>query len=77
MKSITTLLQAMRDDPLINKRIINILMLESYPRRLILSNWLEQLRRKNAPRQLTTTLSYLFDDTIAEKVLRMINKSRR
>ena len=75
MKSIATLLQAMRDDPLINRKVINILMLESYPRRLVLSNWLEQLRRKNAPQPLTRTLSYLFDDTIAEKVLRMIKNS--
>jgi hypothetical protein len=48
----------MRDDPVINKKVINILKLESYPRRIVLSNWLEQLHSNNAPNKLTQTLSF-------------------
>jgi len=68
------LLQAMRYDPVINKKVINILKMDSYPRRLVLSNWLEQLGRNDAPNKLTQTLSYLFDDSIAEKVLSLLEK---
>jgi len=67
------LLQAMRNDPVINKKIINILKMDSYPRRLVLNNWLEQLRCNNASQKLMQTLGYLFDDVIAEKVLTLIN----
>jgi len=75
-ESLEKLLQAMRNDPVINKKVVNILKMESYPRRLVLNNWLEQLRRNNAPIKLTLTLSYLFDDIIAEKVLAIINNNR-
>jgi len=68
------LLQAMRNDAVINKKVIRILRMDSYPRRLILNNWLEELRRKNAPKKLTQTLSHLFDDKVAQKVLFLINK---
>jgi len=67
------LLQAILSDPVINKKVISILKMDSYPRRLILNNWLEQLRSNNAPNKLTQTLSYLFDDIVAEKVLTLIN----
>jgi hypothetical protein len=69
------LIQIMRDDPLINKKVIKILKLDSYQRRIVLNNWLEQLRRQNAPENLRQALTSLFDDTISEKVLTLINKS--
>lgn len=71
--SIEKLLKAMRYDPVINKKVVNILTMDSYPRRLVLSNWLEQLRCNNAPYRLMQSLSCLFDDSIAEKVLTFIN----
>ena len=64
----------MRFDPVINKKTINILKMDSYPRRLVLNNWLEQLRRNNAPLKLTQSLACLFDDIIAERVLTIIEK---
>jgi hypothetical protein len=73
-ESMVNLLHAMRYDPLINKKVVNILKMDSYPRRIVLSNWLEQLRCNNAPDKLTQTLSYLFDDDIAEKILLMFQK---
>ena len=54
-----------------------MLAMDPYPRRLVLNNWLEQLRKKNAPKQLTQTLSYLFDDVIAQKIYDLINKSKK
>ena len=72
---IKKLLQAIRHDPVINKKVGIILKMDAYPRRLVLNTWLEQLRRRNAPGQLTQTLSILFDDTIAQKFYELINKS--
>ena len=70
------LLQAIRNDPVINKKVKNILKLDSYPRRIVLSNWLEKLRLNNAPEKLTQTLTYLFNDNIAEKVYNLIYRSK-
>jgi hypothetical protein len=72
-KPIEKLLQAMRCDPVINKKVINTLKMDSYPRRLVLSNWLEKLRRNSAPLKLMQSLACLFDDNIAEKVLILVN----
>jgi hypothetical protein len=70
---IEKLLQAMRCDPVINKKVINTLKMDSYPRRLVLSNWLEKLRRNSAPLKLMQSLECLFDDNIAEKVLTFVD----
>ena len=75
-ESFEKLFQAMRDEPVINKKVISILKMDSYRRRLVLNNWLEQLRRNNAPPKLMQTLSCLFDDLIAEKVLINISKQK-
>ena len=72
-ESIASLLRAMRNDPVINRKVTKLLKMDSYPRQIVLSNWLNQLRIKDAPKKLTQTLSYLFDDIIAEKVLTLIN----
>jgi hypothetical protein len=64
----------MRDDPLINEKIISILQMDSFQRRTVLNNWLEQLQIRNASKNLLHALSYLFDDSVAEKVLTLINK---
>ncbi len=67
------LIQVMRDDPLLNEKVIKMLKQNSYQRRIILNNLLEQLRRQNAPEYLIQALSCLFDDIVAEKVLTLIN----
>jgi len=68
------LLQIIRDDPVVNKRVTEILQLNPFRRRLILNRWLEQLRFQDAPKKLLQALSSLFDDDIAEKTLALINK---
>ena len=61
-------------DPVISQKVISILKLDPYPRHIVLSNWLEQLRLNNAPQRLIKTLTYLFDDNLAKNVLAYINK---
>lgn len=76
IKSFEKLLRATCYDPVINKKVLSILKMGSYPRHIVLSNWLEQLRLNNAPKRLIQTLTYLFDDTVAEKVYGLINKPK-
>ena len=66
------LLLAIRNDPVINKKVGSILILDAYRRCFVLNNWLEQLRQKQASEKLIEALSCLFDDTIASKVLTLI-----
>jgi hypothetical protein len=73
IEPLATLIKAMRCDPVINKKVTILLKMDSYPRHIVLSSWLEQLRRNHASKKLAQTLSYLFDDIIAEKVLTLIN----
>ena len=74
IESILILMEAMRRDLILNEKVLNMLKLDSYPRHIVLSNWLEQLRLNKAPKKLTQTLTYLFDDNFAEKVYNLINK---
>ena len=67
------LIQVIRDDPVINEKVIKMLQMDSYQRRAVLNNWLEQLRRNNAPQKLMQSLSCFFDDSIAEKVRILIS----
>jgi len=76
LESIETLLQAMRHDPVIHRKVIAMLEMDPYPRQIVLSNWLEELRLHHAPKKLCQTLSYLFDDLIAEKVYELLRRIR-
>ena len=73
LEPLKKLLNAMLNDSVINDKVTKILKMDSYPRRIVLSNWLEQLRRNNAPQKLIQTLSYLYDDIIAERVYGLFN----
>ena len=76
VKSIQKLIQIMRDDALINKKVLAMLKMDSYRRRSMLNDWLEQLRTLNAPENLMKALSFLFDDKIAEEILDLINNNK-
>ena len=71
------LIQVMRDDPLINEKLIEMLNMKSYNRRMVLNNWLEELRRQKASGNLRQALSCFHDDEIAETVLKLINHRRK
>jgi len=72
---VTCLIQISKEDPLIKKRISELLQLSSFERRFELNIWLEQLRQRNASENLLYVLGILFDDIVAEKVLSLINKN--
>ena len=76
-ESLVTLLKALLNDSVINNKLTNILKMDSYPRHIVLSNWLEQLRRNKAPEKLIQTLSYLFDDIIAQNIFRLIKRAKK
>jgi len=71
----TCLIQISHEDPLIKKRILELLQLSSYERRFALNIWLEQLRQRNASDDLLYVLGILFDDIVVEKVLSLIDTS--
>lgn len=73
-EALVKLIQVIRKDSVINKRVIKILQLNPYKRRLVLNRWLEQLKERHASPHLLSALPYLFDDKIAEEVLKLIKK---
>jgi hypothetical protein len=75
-ESLSRLIQVMRDDGVINEKVITMLQLDSYQRRSVLNNWLEQLQMQNAPQNLLSALSCLFDDKVAEQVLTLIDNRK-
>ena len=70
------LIQVMRDDSVINEKVIKMLQMDSFKRRSVLNNWLEQLQRCNASGNLLNAFSCLFDDKVAEKVLALIDEHK-
>ena len=74
IESLSILLQAIINDPVVNKKVSLLLKMESYPRRIVLSNWLEKLQQRKASEKLVQTLSLLFDDKIAKQVMEFISK---
>lgn len=70
------LILVMKEDTLVNEQVINLLKMQSYQRRSVLNNWLEELRKRNASEDLLSALSCLFDNKIAAEVLNIINNRR-
>ncbi len=73
-RQFTQLLQVIREDSAINKKLLQLLKLDSYQRRNVLNRWLEHLRLIGAAENLLRSLSCLFDDEVAEKTLSQLNK---
>ena len=71
---LANLLQLIVEEQEINTRVIQLLKLDSFRRRLVLNKWLEQLRRKGAAHKLMQALSCLFDNDIAEKTLSFLKR---
>jgi hypothetical protein len=69
-------MHVMQNDRVIHGKVIEMLKLDSYQRRLVLNNWLEQLRIRHASENLLSALSSLFDDKTAADVLTLINKTK-
>jgi len=67
------LVQVIRENQEIGLRVRQLLEMNPYKRRIVLNNWLEQLRTQNASDNLINALSCLFDNVIVQKVLSLIN----
>jgi hypothetical protein len=76
LESFIKLIQVIKGNPEIKVRVEQLLQLNSFRRRSLLNNWLEQLRQQNASEDLLSALSCLFDDKIARKVLTLINNKK-
>ena len=74
-ESLIRLVEIMQKDARINKEVTRMLKLDAWHRRIVLNDWLEGLRRKNAPADLLRAFSCLFDDEIARQALMLINKN--
>jgi len=74
---IACLVQITNEDATIKKRILELLQLSSFERRLQLNIWLEQLRHRNASDNMRYILSILFDDIVSEKVFTIINNNQK
>ena len=70
-----TLIQVAGENPEIGKRLKSILSMDSFNRKSTLGTWIEELRLKQAPAALTTALTFLLDDEIAENTFDIINES--
>jgi hypothetical protein len=72
---ISTLIQLTDKDPEIKKRILELLQLSPFERRFKLNIWTEQLQQRKASENLRNALLILFDDLVAEQVLKLIYNS--
>jgi len=71
-KKISMLICLTYEDPVIKKRLIELLQLSSFERRFELNIWLEKLRQRKASENLCNMLLILFDDRVAEQILKLI-----
>ena len=67
-----TLIRVAREDSEIRQQLLQILRLDAFHRQSLLNSWIEDLRMKNAPKELIRSLLCLVDDDIAEKAAELI-----
>jgi len=72
---IKRLIEVMQNDPVVHERVLPMLRLDSYNRRMVLNKWLEQLRTHNASEHLLSALVCLFDDKITARILDLIDEN--
>jgi len=61
-------------DPLVRKRLIELLQLEPSERRMILNNWIEMYWLKNSGPEIVQALACLYDDKLAAEILTLIGR---
>ena len=75
-ESLVRLVEIMLKDSRINREVTRMLNLDGYHRRIVLNEWLEGLRKKNAPPDLMRALGCLFDEEIARDLLALLRRYR-
>ena len=63
------------EDPVFMGKLKNILEMDSFNRRSVLTMWLELLRIRKTPVQVLDALSILFDDRTTAKMLMLVRKN--
>ena len=64
------------EDPLVRKRLIELLQLQPFERRMILNNWIEMYWLKNTGPEIIQALACLYDDKLAAEVLTLISRPK-
>ena len=75
IRYIHRLLQTAREDPVIKNRLIELLQLSPEERRMVLNNWIETYWLNNTGPEIVQALAYLFDDKLANEILRLLNNN--
>jgi len=61
-------------DPLVRKRLIELLQLQPSERRIILNDWIQMYWLKNTEPEIIQALACLYDDKLAAEVLTLISR---
>jgi len=75
--SFITMLQVACEDREINDRLAKLLSLPDPKRQTVLHAWVSDLLIAQAPRDFTTAIACLLDDTVAEKAYEVIFQCKR
>ena len=62
------------EDPLVRKRLIELLQLQPFERRMILNNWIETYWLINTGPEIIQALAFLYDDKLAAETLKLVNR---
>ena len=74
-----TLIRVAQEDSEIKSQLSSILALDSFNRKSALNTFLEELRFRQAPKELILAMTTLLDEEVAEQVLKILtaeNSSR-
>ena len=64
------------EDPLVRKRLIELLQLQPFERRMILNNWIKMYWLKNTGPEIIQALACLYDDKLAAEILTLIGRPK-
>ena len=76
LESLSDLIDATLDDPIMRGQILNLVKFDSFNRRSILNTWLAELQLKDAPGELINALACLKDDEVAARAKRLLEGSK-
>jgi hypothetical protein len=62
------------EDPFVRNRLIELLQLQPFERRMILNNWIEIYWLKNTGPEIIQALACLYDDKLAAETLKLISR---
>jgi hypothetical protein len=69
-----TLIQVARENEEIRNQLLVILSQDAFNRASIINSFIEDMRLKNAPKELISAIACLLDNGIAERALEILSK---